>query len=292
MTTVAVGRLPDFIIIGAAKSGTTSLFNWLCAQPEIAFPKMKEPDFFSLERVWRRGTGWYSSLFGNATSDQLSGEASTSYTELRHAATASRRMAGVVPDVRLIYTLRHPIDRLRSHYRHEVQRGRERGTLATAVASAHNEYVGSSLYFTCLQPYVRVFQRDQICVVRFEDLVHPEGTTWLAILDYLGLPPREKPLDVWNRTAEKPGISPSLAKLSDLGLIRSSIHLPRPARKLAKSLFTRRGQAYERRLERSHAPLPDGVERRIWNDIGHLEEWLGVTRPLWQRSDSITSQTS
>src|SRR5262245_17814119 len=105
--------MPDFIIIGAKKSGTKSLINWLSEQPEVESTRIKEPNFFSWDDVWSRGPAWYSGLFAGAGTDRLCGEASTSYTELRHAIKAAERMGATVPAVKVIYTLRHPIERLR-----------------------------------------------------------------------------------------------------------------------------------------------------------------------------------
>jgi hypothetical protein len=277
-------RLPEFVIIGAAKSGTTSLFRWLSEQPEVWCPEVKEPDFFAHDDAWERGLGWYANLFVRAEGHPLTGEASTSYTELRHAATAARRMADTIADARLIYLLRHPLDRLRSHYRHEIQRGRERRSLADAVAVEGNEYVGSSRYFTCLEPYARAFPRGQICVVRFEDLVSAPAPGWAAILAHLGLGDRARPLTVWNVTADKPGYSRTALKLYERGLLRPAKHLPGPVRRLGRALLTRGGSDYKRRLAQSSAEVPDEVERRIWDDIEHLEAWLGVDRPLWPRT--------
>lgn len=291
MSTMRSGRLPDFIIIGAAKSGTTSLINWLAEQPEVGSPRVKEPDFFSVDRVWRRGPDWYATVFADAASHRLCGEASTSYTELRHADKAAHRMAAVVPQARLIYVMRHPIERLRSHYRHEIQRGRERRPLAAAIAAPQNEYVGSSLYFTCLEPYIQVFARDQICVVRLEDLVDRQGTGWQAILDHLGLTRRAKPEGVWNRTEDKPGLSRALSRLEERGILPAAKHVPGPVRKLAKALLTRTGPAYERRLKRSNLPISWETEQRIWKDIERLEDWLDAASPLWSRSDPVASST-
>jgi hypothetical protein len=276
-------RLPDFIIIGAAKSGTTSLFRWLSEQQEVWVPDLKEPNFFSYDRIWSRGREWYGTVFAGASQSPLCGEASTSYTELQYAARTAPRMAETIPEVKLIYVLRHPLERLRSHYRHEIQRGRERRQLADAVAEVENEYVGSSLYFTCLEPYVKFFRRDQICVVRFEDLVTHPPLGWSAILDHLGLHQRPLPEGVYNRTADKPGYSRTLVRLWELGLLRGTKHLPGPVRRFGKALLTRHGHDYALQLEQSRMPLPEAVEQRIWTDVLRLEVWLGADTHLWQR---------
>ena len=84
---------------------------------------MKEPVFFSDETAWNRGTDWYRSLFAESAPGSLTGEASVEYTDPAVADTAAARIAATIPDARLVCLLRDPIDRLRSHYRHEVQRG-------------------------------------------------------------------------------------------------------------------------------------------------------------------------
>lgn len=276
------GRLPHFIIIGAAKSGTTSLINWLAEQPEVWSPHLKEPDFFSHDRIWRRGPDWYGGIFAGAEPGLLCGEASTSYSELQYSARAAERMAATIPNVKLIYILRHPIERLRSHYRHEIQRGRERRPLAEAIADPTNEYVGSSLYLSRLEPYTRVFERDQICVARFEDVVDPGGRGWSAILDHLGLADRPQPGGVWNRTADKPGYTKTMLRLWKLGLLRPARYLPRRARSVGRALLTRSGAGYARMLENAAAPIPGVIEHRIWADVSRLGDWLGADGNLWE----------
>ncbi|MBA3583056.1 MAG: sulfotransferase domain-containing protein, partial [Gemmatimonadetes bacterium] len=143
-------RLPDFIVIGAMKSGTTTLFEWLADQPEFALPALKEPNFFSDDRQWRKGLGWYGGLFADAPPDCLVGEASVRYTGASLSAIAAERMAATVPHARLIYLVRHPIDRIRSQYRHWAIVMRGSKTLVEALNKPDNELVGRSLYYQCV----------------------------------------------------------------------------------------------------------------------------------------------
>ena len=91
------------------------------------------------------------------------------------------------------------------------------------------------------------------------------------------------PGGVYNRTADKPGYGRTLMRLSELGVLRGTRHLPGPVRRLGKAVFTRRRSDYAQQLEQSRMPLPDAVERRIWTDVLRLEAWLGAESPLWQR---------
>src|SRR4051812_39114595 len=97
------GRLPDFVVIGAMKSGTTSLYHWLAQHPSVRLPRAKEPHFFSREERWSRGVDWYRGLFAEASHDHVTGEFSTSYTAPHFSGVAADRMARVLPSAQLVY---------------------------------------------------------------------------------------------------------------------------------------------------------------------------------------------
>lgn len=276
-------RLPDFIIIGAMKSGTSSLYQWLAEQPELTLPVVKEPHFFSRPEAWKRGLNWYGSLFAEDRR-QLVGEASTTYTNPDHAAVAAARMAAAVPDVRLIYVLRHPLERLRSHYRHLVVHGASRAPFLDLLADPEGPLVRRSQYFTCLAPYTEAFPREQICVVRFEDLVGDQPEAWPVVLRHLGLGPRPLSNRAHNVSAEKGHFTSLMYRLWTSPLRRHIQHVPRPVRQVGRVLLTRGGPGPDARLEESsEAPIPEEVASSIWQDIDRLERWLGVRDPLWER---------
>src|SRR5688572_24468381 len=112
--------LPNFFIIGAMKAGTTSLWQYLRRHPEIFMSKLKEPGYFTEELRWDQGIEWYRSLFDDAGSARAVGEASTSYTKWPRFAGIPARMHALVPEARLIYLVRDPGDRIRSHYIHNL----------------------------------------------------------------------------------------------------------------------------------------------------------------------------
>ena len=105
-------RLPSFVIIGAMKCATTTLAEQLGAQPGVFISDPKEPNFFSDDAVFRRGMNWYASLFDSAESGAMLGEASTHYTKLPTHPKACERMLAALPDAKLIYVMRHPVDRI------------------------------------------------------------------------------------------------------------------------------------------------------------------------------------
>ena len=278
-------RIPDYVIIGAMKSGTSSLYYWLASQPECAPAAQKEINFFSRDDLWARGPEWYSSFFAGADPGRLVGEASTSYTKNR-SDVAAQRMAEVAPQAKLIYLLRHPVARLRSHYRHEVRRSRERRPLVEALRSPGNDYIRFSRYYERFESYLKLFPHEQLLVVRLEDLAADGAPGWNAVLKHLGLPPRALPTVVHNVTAAEPHFTPLFLKLWETDSYERILKaIPEPMRKLARSVLLREGPRYKARLEASEASIPEDLTAELWKDVGRLEEWLGAAQPLWTHSE-------
>lgn len=278
MTPAAV-RLPDFVIIGAAKAGTTTLYRWLGEQPEVFLSEPKEPVFFS--REWHRGLRWYGELFAGARTDQRAGEASTAYTDPDHA-EAAERMAATIPHARLVYSVRHPEERMRSHHRDRRRRGVETKALLPAISADPGRYLGRSMYYERLQPFLASFPREQLLVVRFEDLVDPQGTAWHQVLDHLGLPPRPAPTIKANVTAESTSVRPLLVRLARLRKERQ-LRVPLFAKQLVRRSLSRDRPA-DRLLAESRVALPSALLDPLWDDAERLGEFLGVERPLWERT--------
>ena len=134
------GRLPDFMLIGAMKSGTTTLHAYLSRHPGLFLCTPKEPGFFSRDERYARGLDWYRELFTDAQPEQLCGEASTCYSRWPHFENAAPRIAADVPGAKLLYITRDPVERAYSHYRHLMEEeGRwpwEPDTRAGAVRTA------------------------------------------------------------------------------------------------------------------------------------------------------------
>jgi hypothetical protein len=277
--------MPDFVIVGAMKSATTSLFRWLDEQPDTCMAHPKETRFFS--DLWSNGEAWYQAKFAEAQPGQILGEASQNYTSPIYAPDAAKRMAELIPDARLIYAIRHPVDRIRSHYRHEVQRRREPRTLVEALREPGNAYIGHSCYAACFQPYIDAFPRDRLLVVRFEDLVKTPAPGWTEVLRFLSLSDRPRPEGSHNVNAEKAQWTRTMAWAKRRGLVNSRriSRIPRPLRRMAKRVFAREGDTYARRLEASRAPIPAELLAPMWEDVARMEAWLG--RPLW-RPDGAT----
>jgi hypothetical protein len=221
MATSAIRPLPDFLIIGGKRCGTTSLFGALVQHPCVTplFPsavKVKGVHYF--DREFARGAGWYRSHFATspyrwvaerrARHPVIAGEAS-SYC--LHHPLAPERAASLIPGAILIVLLRNPVDRAYSHYRARVRAGAEELSFDEALdrepsrlageeerlltdpgyrseAHEHRSYASQGIYLVGLERWMARYPREQLLVLRSEDLYQDPATVYAEVLRYLGLP--------------------------------------------------------------------------------------------------------
>ena len=181
----------DVVIIGVMKCGTTSLLQYLGAHPEVSAAPLKEVNFFFGEQPggpggWWKGVGWYDGQFSDG--GRVRAEASPGYTSPDHPGAAGR-MAMVVPQARLVYLVRDPLDRAISQYRHHVRDGTEDRPLAEALLDQTSHYVRRSRFAARLAPFLDVFPADRIAVVDSTDLSQQPAATVAALQRWLGLEP-------------------------------------------------------------------------------------------------------
>ena len=161
--------LPDFLIVGAMKCGTTTLAAQLAAQPGVFMTVPKEPNFFSDDEVWARGPDWYRGLFAGAAPSDLRGEASTHYSKLPTHPETLPRMASLLERPRILYMIRDPVERTVSHYIHGWSRGEMSGDPAAAFAR-HPELVAYGRYGMQIAPYLDRFGADAVFLTSLEQL--------------------------------------------------------------------------------------------------------------------------
>lgn len=178
--------LPDFLIIGAMKCGTTTLQVQLAAQPGIFMTTPKEPNFFSDDAVFARGIDWYRSLFAAAHPGDLKGEASTHYTKLpTHPNTIARLRPHLVAP-RLIYMIRNPLDRAVSHYIHEWSEARM-GSDPAAEFARHPELVDYGRYGWQIAPWIKTFGREAILLTSLEQIKAEPQRELARVARHIGL---------------------------------------------------------------------------------------------------------
>lgn len=201
----ADARLPTFYVIGAAKSGTTSLIDLLRPHPQVFVPLVKEPMFFSHDENWERGVGWYlATHFAGADGRHARGEGTPHY--LVHGEKVAARMAEVHRDrpPRLVVIFRDPVARAYSWYWNMVMEGLEPLSFEEALEAepqrlrehaAHLErtgemtygYLAGSRYATLLAPFLARFEREQFLFLLQGDLRDDPAGTLGRLQRFLGL---------------------------------------------------------------------------------------------------------
>lgn len=182
------GRLPTFVVIGAMKAGTTALWQRLRRHPEVFMPDVKEIHYFSNPDRLERGLDWYRAHFAGAGDEPAVGEASTNYTKHPRRSGTAARMAEVIPHVRLVYLVRDPVERIRSHYLHLVAGHGERRSLAEVV-DADPELLDISRYRMQIDQYLDWFDRSQLLVVTSESLGDRSSDTVGRVCEFLEIGP-------------------------------------------------------------------------------------------------------
>lgn len=282
--------LPDFLLIGAMKCGTTSLYHYLRDHPQIFMPAIKAPEFFAEEGNWGRGIAWYRRQFEGAGDDVVAiGEASNVYTKFPRYRGVPARIAQHIPRARLVYVVRDPIDRIRSHYQTRLTEGTERAPIGRAVRE-NPIYVDYSRYAMQLDRYLDHFPREQLLVITAEGLRGDRLSTIRAVYEFLGARPAHVPSDVdrvFYETRHRAPRSPVPVWLRK-GLKR---HLP--AAKRAKELENNLIRAIRGLRRSSEAPpplperlvIPDDVRAELADtlreDVGRLRSFLGPGFDGW-----------
>lgn len=276
--------LPNFLVIGAARSGTTSLYHNLVQHPDIFMPLKKEPQFFTANR--EKGIHWYQSLFAEAAGQKAIGEASMTYTYPPFSETPSR-IAALLPDVQLIYMLRNPVERTYSHYLYYRYNSAVESEDFEEAIRANPIYLGASCYDQWVQRYLDSFPSKNLFVAIFEEYVVDPIATLQQVFRFLcvddsfvparatsktnaSFMPRSQNL---HRLYRRFSLSGSRMKLEAL--------LPEPARPLARNAV--------RAVLGTHNNLPvlkaesrSYLEDYFRPSISRLEILLNRSLTIWQ----------
>jgi Sulfotransferase domain len=207
----------DFLVIGAQRSGTTSLWQALASHPELQLPSSKEAPFFSHDEQFERGLDWYTKeFFSQADSRRSRGTASPHYMmggPNADVPEVARRIRATVPDVKLIAVLRDPIARAQSHHRMVVHRGRETRSFDQAARALlepralqrarrrpmeEQPYLVQGEYGRILGAYLDLFPRVQLHVLLTTELESEPLQTLRKIFSFLDVEDSHEPprLDV------------------------------------------------------------------------------------------------
>ena len=284
-------RLPNFIIAGALKGGTTSLYYYLGQHPEVFTSSLKEPRYFLYEADnpdHADGVGLYfpiktlaeyEALFATATTEKAVGEASPHYLI---SPVAPQRIKALIPDVKLIFSLRDPVKRANSVYWHSYRLGQEDRPIEQALTE--KEYaIQHGLYYQYLRVWFNLFDRSQIKVILFDDLQKDRLAAFRDVCRFLEIDDEFVPdLSVRNK-----GGTPRHKRIGRLiervktHPIRQTIDplVPKPLRRLMLDVR-------DNNLQET-PPMPEALARQLRDyyreDVLQLEGLLGTDLSAWRQ---------
>jgi Sulfotransferase family len=190
-------RFPDFFIIGAAKSGTTTLHDYLARHPALWMSAVKEPCFFDPNvAAERRDPERYYGLFEGAAEDQLCAESSTNYAMWPLVPDVPRSIAGINPDARFIYLLREPVRRCYAHFMHRHEREVMKGQPYRMTFEEYLKFdpvvADASDYAAQVRRYLEFYPKESLLLLSFERFVKDPVFTLKQVFDFLGVEDRSE----------------------------------------------------------------------------------------------------
>jgi hypothetical protein len=272
-------RLPNFVIIGAAKAATTWLSYNLGAHPEVFLPT-HELHYFS--RFHHKGEDWYRAHFRDAQDTQLIGEKSASY--LADAATPLR-LQSLLPRARLIAQLRNPIERAYSDYCMHYRRGQVSTDIDRYLDPARTpipRLLDHGFYHRQLMSFMRVFPPEQIRILLYDDIRQRPSEVFAGVCGFLGIDATVAPQSVESRIKDKatPVLPPTARRL--LAPLKDLVAPYRQTRAFAavRGLFARTLR---------YPPLTPALRKRLAalyaEDVARLSELLGRDLSIWHGPD-------
>jgi hypothetical protein len=275
-------HLPNFLIIGAAKAGTTYLAARLSRHPQaFVVQAPKEPSYFSYN--YKKGLDWYRSLYRDAGDALAIGESSPHLTTTLDRRVC-KRIEQTLSDPKLIYIVRHPMRRIQSHWMEDQQSGQIPGVPFNESLRAYPYLVESSLYWQHLTNFLEIVPENRILVLLNEDLVRDSAGVLRRCMEFLGIDPE----------IELPQLDRRENVKSDLRQVTPLLALVRQiARKLLGDHLTDRiprrwKVAINKSLGRTiPEPIFDSetyreVAERVRPDADRILEYLGRSAETWQ----------
>jgi hypothetical protein len=285
---------PTFIIPGASRSGTSTIWFILRQHPEICTPSKKELRFFDQDKEYEKGISYYESLFGECEKWKEIGESSPPYWykgitfdkkgeyNFSTENDAPKRIKKHYPNIKLIFSLRNPVDRIYSQFWKNVRQGRER--TKNVIESIKEEMKGErkpqksalcwlykNSYATHLRQWIEMYNRDNIKVIIFEEWTEYTEDNMKGVFDFLGV---GKNVEIKYERTQK-----------NKSRVPRSVELCRLRRKyLGETLL---GKAVRWVNQRYGRPSPTQSEREwlfevLEDEIKEMEKLLGRSLSIWE----------
>ena len=277
--------LPQAMVVGAPKSGTTTLCNALMRHPDIYMYPKKETHYFN-NLFTKRDMDWYEDLFADAPDDALVMEGTPDYAMSDCVERTARRLAEHIPDAKLILMVRNPIDRIESHYVQMLSNAREEIPIEEALEK-WPEIVETSDYGATVETLEKYFARDQILVIFLDEYKADKDAVHAEVLDFLEV-------DASDEAIAEVGAQEALHRREDQGMdgallaqLRRWKHYER-----LNMLMPRRVIAMGKRLLRRSIDVPSSLppETREQHEAEFAGKWKRFQKEF--RTGSTASSPS
>ena len=273
--------LVDFMMIGAQKCGTTNLAAQMANHPDICFCQTKEPAFFNETPAWKEALASYHELYEPKVG-QLCGEASTMYSFLPEWSDTPARLFEYNPDLKLIYIMRQPVNRIISHYAHNFVRGLAKAAPEEAVF-ADPTYINRSRYAVQIRPYLELFGHENVLLLIFEEYVRTPEQTLQQVAQFLNL--SEAGFSEANESEKHQTTGRAYLKYDVMRKLTSSTMF-RSVRSYIPAVLR---QPIRKRLSNQIEEKPefsDQLRRMLWrfveDDVYSIEKIVGRQLPIWR----------
>lgn len=257
--------LVNLFVVGAMKSGSTTLHEYLDRHPEVCMSSVKEPGYFVPELWKNKPDSAYEGLFVSSAGERYFGESSTHYSKFPTYEGVPERIYEYNPSARIIYIMRHPIRRLISHYYHALRDVDFYGETRPILKAIKKDpmYIAYSDYAAQLEPYYRLFGKDQVHVLTFEELVANPQAELNSMMQWLGL----STFDVEERKIQANQTPQRFRRARGVGLLNRLRHTrawDRISSRIPKSIRRMGVRLAESPDSRK---LSDGEERALWRTL-------------------------
>lgn len=296
---------PDFLVVGTARAGTTSLYSYLLQHPQLFLPVVKEPCFFTFadEKInYKKGKfsfaitsiEEYAKLYEKALPDQLTGECSTPYLYLyKKTITNLKKIHDDYSSIKIIIVLRNPVDRAYSQYLWRVRDGREDLTFEEAIEQEAERmkdnysfdyfYLDRGKYYEQVKAYLKEFKN--VKIILYEDLKINVEQELINICQFLNV---DKNFIFVKRNEQNSSFLPKSKVLSKLISFESKIkfrmlnYFPDNVKSSLKEQF-RRFNSSKKEIQPLSAELRDKLNEFFKEDIRNLEKLIGRNLSIWQK---------
>ena len=292
-------NLPNFFVVGTQKAGTTSLHDWLLQTKKVCLPSLKETHFFSSSDNFQKGVEWYISQFPKCSQDKLTyGEICPEYL---YSKTAPQNIKKLIPNPKLIFILRHPIERAFSQFLMAKRNGYENQNFVNALYKENARilkgeifrsrygYFDRSMYISQIQKYRSLFAKKKMLFIKFEDLTDTDTIgemTFNKICQFIGLSDPTK--NKINRNVKK-----NTASTSRSFFIRDLLHNDFKLKKYIRFLLPQKESREKiafiidnlnrKKIKELHIPsIPDFFINKTIDEISKLEHSCGLDLSDWK----------